>query len=371
MSLGNQIGIIALILLAVTTGGYWYAADPAGGNDADAATGPQRDPATVDVALVEQSKLARRVEAVGTTLARQSIDIQAAAAGRVVAIDFVPGRFIEAGSTLVRLDDAAEQADVAEAKADLRAARIAFDRARQLGSSNTIAQASVDEQEAAFDAAQARLQRAEKQLRDRTIKASFSGRTGLMQVNVGARVDQSTVITTLDDLAEIEIDFSVPEVFFGAIRAGQQVKATSAAFGDRVFKGLIDTVDSRIDRVSRAFKVRARIPNPDLALPAGMFVAVDLTLQEREALTVPEEAVLAAGGDNIVFVVTDKKAERRPVALGQRDFGVVEIVDGLEVGEQVVIKGLQRVRDGGAVTISNDTNDDVPAPAPVASEPSA
>jgi membrane fusion protein (multidrug efflux system) len=176
-------------------------------------------------------------------------------------------------------------------------------------------------------------------------------------VNIGAQIDDSTVITTLDDLAEVDVDFSVPEIFFGTIRAGQPVKATSAAYGDRIFEGVIDTVDSRIDRVSRSFKVRARIPNADLALPAGMFMAVELELAEREALTVPEEAIMVDGDDIAVFVIIDDKAERRAVTLGQRDFGLVEIKEGLREGEQVVVKGIQRVRAGKPVSVTRERND--------------
>jgi membrane fusion protein (multidrug efflux system) len=158
------------------------------------------------------------------------------------------------------------------------------------------------------------------------------------------------------------------------VRAGQRVKATSAAFGERAFEGVIVTVDSRIDRVSRAFKVRAKIPNHDLTLPAGMFMLVELTLAERDALTVPEEAVVAADDDNDVFVIVDDKAERRPVTLGQRNFGEVEIVDGLSAGERVVVRGIQRVKAGDTVKVLNDIEDggDAPsAPPPAAAEPSA
>lgn len=351
MSLGKQIGIVVIMLVAVAIGGYWYAGEGRGGGDADAATGRQRPPAAVEVITVESATLARRIEAVGTTLARQSIDIQPAASGRVVAIEFSPGSLVQAGSTLVRLDDAAERADVAEAEAERLKAEFALERARKLVAKKTIAQATVDELDAAHQAAEARLLRAQKELTDRTIDAPFAGQVGLKQVNIGARVDDDTVITTLDDLAEIEVDFNVPELFFGIVASGQAVKATSAAFDARTFEGIIETVDSRIDRVSRSFRVRAKMPNPDLTLPAGMFMLVELTLTERQALTVPEEAVMVSDDQISVFVIAGGKAERRLVSLGQREIGLVEIVDGLAAGEQVVVTGLQRVRHGAAVNI--------------------
>ena len=373
MSLGKQIGVVLLMLLAVAAGSYWYTADPAGSNNADAAARPDRKPAAVEVATVVLAKLGRQIEAVGTTLARQAVDIRPAASGRVVEIGFSPASLVEAQSLLVRLDDAAERADVAEATADLRKAQLELERAVKLVAKKSIAQATVDQLEAAYNAAEARLLRTAKALEDRRIVAPFAGQVGLRQVNIGARVNEDTIITTLDDLAEIDVDFSVPEIFFGAVRTGQRITATSAAYGDREFQGVIETVDSRIDRVSRSFRVRATIPNADLALPAGMFMLVDLTLAERYALTVPEEAVVVAEDEVAVFVVADGKAERRLVTLGQRDFGVVEIIEGLGADEQVVVKGLQRVRPDAPVEIMKEMerdNGDQQDPSPAA-EPSA
>ncbi len=350
MSLGKQVVIVTLMLLATALGGQWLWDRP-GGDDAGAAPGGKRRPVLVETATVEKTVLARKVEAVGTTRARQSIDIRPADSGRVVEILFSPGNMVEKGDVLARLDSASEVADVAEARAELREAELALERARTLAERNNVAKATVDQLEAAYDAADARLQRTEKSLTDRTVRAPFSGKVGLKQVDVGARVNDDTVITTLDDLAEIEIDFKAPEIYFGAVRAGQTIEAISAAFDDRRFSGEITTIDSRIDPVSRAFKIRASIPNPDLALPAGMFMLVELTLAEREALTVPEEAVLLTERQASVFVIEDEKAVLRTIELGQRDIGKVEIKSGLQEGERIAITGLQRLRSGSAVQV--------------------
>jgi membrane fusion protein (multidrug efflux system) len=120
-----------------------------------------------------------------------------------------------------------------------------------------------------------------------------------------------------------------------------------------VFEGEIRTIDSRVDPVSRAFQARAAVANPDLALPAGMFMHVELILERREALVVPEEALLAAGDRVQPFVVEDGKAARRDVTIGQREYGMVEITEGLAAGEQVVVSGLQRLRPDAAVEVLN------------------
>ncbi|MEM7042669.1 MAG: efflux RND transporter periplasmic adaptor subunit [Pseudomonadota bacterium] len=350
MSLKKQLAVVLVLLLALAAGVHWFAGGA--GDDADAATGRGDKPTAVDTITAEQRILARKIEAVGTTRARQSIDVRPSVSGRLVEVPFTPGSLVRKGDLLARLDSASEEADVAEARAERRQASLALERATALAERNTIAMATLDELEAGFDAADARLQRAEKRLADRTIAAPFDGKIGLKQVDIGAYVDDETVIATLDDLAEIEIDFRAPEIYFGEVAPGQKIEATSAAFGTKSFEGSIATVDSRIDPVSRAFQVRARLPNPDFILPAGMFMLVELTLAERDALTVPEAAVTLFDREASVFVIVDGRAERRTVELGQREVGYVEVVAGLEEGEQVVVTGLQRLRPGAKVTIS-------------------
>ena len=221
------------------------------------------------------------------------------------------------------------------------------------------------------------MNRARKQLAERRIEAPFAGRVGLKQIDVGARVDDDTIITTLDDLNAVEVGFGVPEIFFGEVAPGQKVTATSAAFGARIFNGAIETVDSRVDPVSRSFQVRATIPNDDLALPTGMFMLVELRFAERMALTVPEEAVMVSGDQARLFVIMGGKATERQVSLGQRELGLVEIVDGIKEGERIVVGGIQKVREGVEVKIVGEAVEEADDPetpdldaSPAATKPS-
>jgi membrane fusion protein, multidrug efflux system len=348
--LATQLIVAGLIVVGLGVGGFLYHRSQAD-SEAEAAVGPRQNAVLVDIAAAEAGIMRERIEAVGTTLARQAVDIVSLTSGRVAEIAFSPGARVEAGAVLVRLDDAAERAAVAEAQAGLRETELALDRARKLRANNTVAQATVDELEAAYLGASARVDAAQKQLADRTVSAPFPGVVGIREVDIGARVDDETVLTTLDDLAEIEIEFSVPEIYFGQVRDGQAVSATSSAFPRRTFQGRIATIDTRIGQVSRAFRVRAVIPNPDLTLPAGMFMHVEVVLEERPAVVIPEEAVIAEGDGAFVFTVEDGRARRRPVRLGQRTAGTVEVLEGLEVGEPVVREGIQRLRDGVSVRL--------------------
>ncbi len=360
MSVGKQLVIGGVLLLIVGAVGFAYHRMAVEG-EAAAAVGRAPSAVPVETTTAAAGTMRERIEAVGTTLARQAVDIVALSAGRVAEIDLRPGQQVDAGAVLIRLDDRMEQAAVAEAQAALREAELALDRARKLRTGNTVAQATVDQLQAAYDGAQARLDAAEKQLADRTVRAPFAGVVGMRRIDVGARVDNDTVLTTLDDLAELEIEFSVPETYFGRVRRGQPVSATSTAFAGRSFEGRIATIDTRVGQISRAFRVRAVIPNPDLVLPAGMFMHVTVVLEERPAVLIPEQAVLAEGDSTYVFKVQDAQATRQEVRLGQREAGTVEVLDGLAVGDAIVESGLQRLRDGIAVKEAGEGADARPA----------
>ena len=350
VSLFKQVVAAAVVLAAVGSGAlFHYRGAPESGAEAAVGRGPDAVP--VEITRAEAGTMRERIEAVGTTLARQAVDIVPLTSGRVTGIEFEPGERVAAGDVLVRLDDEIERSEVAEAAAALREADLAYERAAKLRTNNTVAQATVDALRAAREGALARLAGAARRLADRTVRAPFAGIVGIRRIDVGARVDDDTVLTTLDDLSEVEVDFAVPEIFYGAIKPGQAVSAQSVAFGERRFEGRVTTIDSRIDRVGRSFRVRAVLPNPDLTLPAGMFMHVELILAEREAVTIPEEAVVAEGASTFVFTTADGRARRRDVELGQRELGRVEVVDGLAAGEEVVASGLQRLRDGAEVQI--------------------
>jgi membrane fusion protein (multidrug efflux system) len=310
---------------------------------------------TAHVALRDIETLA---DAVGSTRARRAVEITPLAPGRIIELAFVAGKSVKAGEVLLRLDDDIQRADLLEARARLAEAGSALQRARSLKRTSAVADETVDRLVSALATAQAEHDRATRRLRDRTITAPFTGTVGFTQVELGARVEDGDTITTLDDLSSVEIEFSLPEALFGRIKPGQRVFADASAVPERRFAGTIETIDSRIDPVGRSFKVRALVANPEQLLPAGMFMHISVILEARRAITVAEEAIVVDGEQAFVFVVVaddagkgdnGERAVRRDVTLGQRSFGHVEIVDGVSEGEQVIVRGVQRVRDGRSV----------------------
>jgi membrane fusion protein (multidrug efflux system) len=350
MAVWKQI-LVLLLLIGLGAGayeGYRRHFSPPG--ETAASRGGPRE-ISVEVALVESVTLPRTVEAVGTTRARQSIQIVPLASGRVVEIAIRPGQPVNAGDVLVRLDDDIERANLVEAEAMLVEQHQAVERAERLQRNNAVSLATLEQATSAKAVAEAAVERARRRLADRVISAPFAGMVGLSSIDLGARVDDQTVITTLDDLAEVEVEFSLPETLFAEVVPGQRITTRSAAFPDRSFSGSVIAIDSRVDPVSRAFKVRALIPNPEGLLPSGMFMFLTITLSEAQFVVVPEEAVMVQATESFVFVIDGAEARRRVVETGPRRAGLIAILSGLEPGETVVIRGMQRLRDGAPVKI--------------------
>ena len=178
---------------------------------------------------------------------------------------------------------------------------------------------------------------------------------GLRNISVGALIEPGDIITTLDDDSVMKLDFSVPSIHLSSLKIGLPIEARSPAFAGRQFEGSVSSISSRIDPATRAVTARAILPNPERLLKPGLLMRVELLKNPREVLVVPEEALIPSGRENHVMVV-DKSAEstvaqRRQVTIGSRRPGEVEILDGLKVGELVIIHGTLRTRPGAPVTI--------------------
>jgi membrane fusion protein (multidrug efflux system) len=174
----------------------------------------------------------------------------------------------------------------------------------------------------------------------------------LRQVSVGALLQPGTVVTTLDDISRVRVEFSVPELFVARVREGSLVVARSAAFGDRRFAGRVAVVDTRIDTATRTVRVISEFDNAEEALKPGLFMTVEIELERRDnALLVAEEALDPLGDRNFVYVIRENRARRVEVRLGQRLPGEVEVLSGLRDGEQVVVRGIQRLRNDAPVRV--------------------
>jgi len=343
MRLLSQIGIAALLAALAAGGGYWTAG---GKPDSDRPAPRQNSPVVVETSATRLGTVTEIVTAVGSTRAARSVQIVSSTSGLVTRMTFETGQRVPADAVLVELDSASEQAAVREAESELANLRAQMTRAESLRARNLLSAADLDELRARRGMAEARLEAARSQWQKRIVRAPFSGVVGLRNISLGAYVDSSTVLTTLDDRETLELEFRIPERYFNAVKAGQTVAATSRAFPGRTFSGAVRAVDTRIEPTTRAFRVRAELPNADALLPDGLFMAVQLIVAERhDAVLVPEEAVITEGGQSYVYVVEAGAAMRTIITLGQRRDAAVEVLAGLAPEVEVVTKGQQSLRD--------------------------
>lgn len=372
---------------------------PAASAPATRATAPRA--AGVEVAKVVATTLVDESQAVGTLRSRQSVMLRPEVAGRVTALGFADGARVRRGQMLVQLDDRLQQAELRQAQAQLAVAEANHRRNQELVAQKFVAQRVLDESAAGLQVAQAQLALAEARLARMRIVAPFDGVVGLRHVNVGDYVKDGADLVNLEDLSMLLVDFRLPERDLARLRVGQPVRLELDALPGRRFEGRVEAVDPLVDANGRAAAVRASLPNTagerveaakgpaapaaapkasasaprspgagPSALRPGMFARVHVVFGVREnALIVPEEAIQPQAGKQFVIKVVEPSAVpgtataalspevktvslRQEVQLGLRRQGKVEIRQGVQEGDTVVVAGQQRLqRDGTPVRI--------------------
>lgn len=360
--------ILALALVAAVAVGGWalFFRDAGSG---PAQRGPM-GPRPVNVVAVTSEISAERIEALGTVQAQESVNVTAKVQGIIGRIYFEDGQTVTRGQEIAAIDAGEQTAQLNVELANLEQQRKDLERTASLARENHISQARVDEQTAMLKKAEANVAAARVRAGDRLIVAPFGGVVGTRRISVGALVSPGTVVTTLDDITKVKLDFAVPETFLASLKSGLPVEATAAAYNETVFKGTVIAVDSRVDPTTRAVNVRAEIDNADLRLRPGMLMVVELIKDERQSLMVPEAALDPANDKQFVVIVgADNVAHRVEVKIGRRRTGFVEILDGVKEGDLVVREGLQDLRDGAKVEIMNRSELTQPAHASRIVEP--
>lgn len=309
----------------------------------------------VIVSPVIIKKLSDRVEALGTARANESVSISSNVTEKVKAILFEDGQQVQAGDTLIILENAEEQANLQQAKAVQGERKLALDRVRRLAKKNLSSNEDLDRARLSLEQANASINAIQAQINDRIIKAPFDGIMGLRELSVGTLIESGDKVATLDDTRTIKLDFSVPAVFLAELKIGLKMEARADAIAKKIYQGEIKSVDSRVDPVSRSVKVRAILVNTDGHILPGILMQVDLLRNSRDALVIPETALLPIGTKQFVMVrnTNNKKdiVEKREITIGTRIPGWVEVLRGLSLSEQVITHGNNKVRHGAAIKI--------------------
>lgn len=353
--------LVAVVGLAVASGAAWWFQHQAPASPASApasAAGPAKPPA-VDVAQVELMKLTDDMQAVGSLRSRQGVVLRPEISGRVTQLNFRDGDRVRKGQVLVQLDDQLPQAQVQQSRAELSIAVANHNRNKDLVAQSFISQRSLDESAAALEVAQAKLALSQATASRLKIVAPFDGMTGIRSVNVGDYLKDGADIVNVEDIDAVFVDFRLPERFQSKVKKGQMAAVSLDALPGMRFSAVVQAVDPLIDANGRSVGVRGCIDNRQLQLRPGMFARVTTVFGEREqAKVIPEEAIVPQGGKSFVIRIQPgttpqtRVSERVEVKLGIRRPGKVEILEGLNAGDTVVIAGQQRIqRDGTEVRV--------------------
>ena len=187
-------------------------------------------------------------------------------------------------------------------------------------------------------------------LKDRNIIAPFDGRLGKREITPGILGNNNSIIATLDDSTKLKVDIKLPENYVGILKNGLKVQATSDAF-NKIFTGEVKTVSSRVDPTSRSILAQIEILNPNLELIPGILLNIKVIYDERDSLSIPEESLIIQGDNKFVYLIDNNILKRKNVKIGLRNFGKVEILSGLEIGDNIVAEGTNKVRNKAKVKI--------------------
>ncbi len=362
----NRPVLALLVVLGVAVaagGGYWFGTQrgaPAtvAGNAAPTGAAAKGAPGGGGPVRVEVEKVAfmsmpQTITAVGSLRSDESVTLRPEVAGRITSIQFQEGQRVAKGTTLVRLDPAVNQAEVQQARANLKLGQSKYDRAVDLAKSNFISGQARDEAENNLRVAEAAVALAQAHLDKTDIKAPFSGIIGLRSVSSGDYVKEGADMVNLESIDPLKVDFRVPEIYMQQVQVGQSLTVALDALPGRQFEGKVFAVNPLVDAAGRAVVIRALVRNPDTSLRPGMFARVGLITREaKNALVVSEQAVVPQGDEQFVFRVVDGKAVRGKVELGQRRDSKVEVLKGLAANDVVVTAGQLKLRDGMAIAVA-------------------
>lgn len=318
-----------------------------------AAKGPKRPPAKVIVEEMAFMPIEVTIETVGTAEAKKSVNLYSAAADRVTKVNFKPGDFVQAGDVLLELDARREVAALKRAEIELADKQRDVERLIKSQINGAVTESEVQDAEAERDLAIVAVSEAQADLDDKKLLAPFSGYLGLTDIEVGDRINQSTLVTTIDDRAQLFVNFTVPESSYNLVAEDTSVSLEPWNNRGAVLNAYLEQLDSRIDAEDRTLKVRALLNNTDDQFRPGLSFKVSLSTKGPIYPVVPEAALAWGATGSYIWLMENNKAVKKPVTIKQRLRGAI-LVEG-DVSEQdvLIVEGIQRLREGAAVSSTN------------------
>ena len=355
--------IMAIILVAVLVGTIIFVKLGQFTAMGESAASMVMPPVTVNATTVKRTDWKKYIIATASVTAVQGVIVSAEISGRVTDIRFVSDGYADAGQVLVKLDTSSEDAQLAAGKASAEQARADLKRLRSLSKKKAVSQDAVEQAMTEVKEADAQVEVIRATLDKKSIRAPFSGRLGIRQVNEGQVLSIGDPIVALQKLDQVYVDFSVPQQKLSQLSRDMVVRVKTDVSPDQQFFGTISAVNLEVDVVTRNVRVRATVDNPDEILRTGMFVNAEVVLPDaKPVLAVPATSVLYAPFGNSVFIIDEKKDDKGEstkvlrqqfVILGEARGDFVDVTDGLTEGETVVTSGVFKLSPGAQVVIDN------------------
>jgi membrane fusion protein (multidrug efflux system) len=313
--------------------------------------------------------------AVGSLVAVNGANLSPQIAGVVQSINFESGADVKAGDVLLVLAPNNDPAVLAQLQATANLDQVTLARDVKQFSADAIAKAQVDTDRANVATAVAAVQAEQALIAEKTIRAPFTGRLGIREVDLGQYLPVGTTIVSLQQLNPLFVDFYLPQQALSTVTVGETVKVAVDAYPGQSFQGQITALNSAVDTATRNIQVRARIANDDLRLRPGMFATVSIGLGAPVSyVTLPQTAIAYNPYGNTVYVVQHGKDEAGHDALiahetfvttGDTRGDQVAVTKGLAAGDVVVTAGQLKLHNGAPVVINNSVEPpDSPNPSP-------
>jgi len=323
-------------------------------------------PAQISAVVATSAVVPHYATGVGSLAAVHQVTVTPEVGGRVTEIDFEAGAIVKAGDKIVQINDAPDRGDLANYQAQERWGQVSLQRAQALAAHQYGPESNVDSATNQLGQAQAMIQKTQAIIAQKNIRAPFSGKLGMRQVDLGQYLNPGAPIVTLTDLSTLYVNFTLPSQITAQIKVGQKVDVTADAFPGRKFAATVTTIEPQISASTRTINVQATMPNPDQLLLPGMFINAAVVLpDEAPVVVLPETAVdYTLYGDSVYVLRPDGAAgadgkpvltaHRTAVKTGLRWDDKVAVLSGVKAGDQVVAAGQIKVQDGAAVTVTGN-----------------
>ena len=363
-----SILLIVIVLLALPKitplfeNGVMQGPDGSGGAGAGAGgaggAGGAESLLPVDVVVMQYSSVTDRIFSSGTVEANERIDLRAEVTGIVEAIYLTEGSRVQEGDLLLKINDSELQAQKSRAEYRYNLAAQQEERQRRLLEKGGVSQEDYDATLNQVNVFRSEMQLIDAQLEKTEIRAPFSGRIGLKYVSKGQFIGPDQPIASLQELDRVKIDFSVPERYAGRVQTGDLMRFDVQGI-DSTFVGEVYAIEPRINTDTRTLSLRAISDNPEFLLYPGAFANIELVLEEiEEALMVPTISLIPGLNSQKVYVAVDGMVEERIVKTGIRTSEKVQILEGLNPGDQVLTTGLLQARPGLAIRVVSHQPED-------------